>query len=473
MSILAIDAGTSSIKAAVVEAGGTLDTVARRPAPRDEGAGVDPDRYWATVAAAIRDVAEASRSVEGVTVTGQGDGLWTLDERGDAAGPAFGWNTAYAAEVVRSWEEDGTIASHFAASGTVLWPGTSAALWRWLEQTDPEHVEATRWAVCAKDWINQRLCGAIFTDVTDGTIPFLDIGQGVFSETILTNLGCGGLIGRLPELAPVGTEIGRVSHEASQVTGIAAGTPVLMGCIDVAAVMFGSGLTEPGQSLAVLGTTAVALAITDRLDPSEEGVGATLRLQTPERYLRVLGANSGTSTLDWYLDVVLGGREEADLDRFWVDVATGDPGVVMLPYLSGERAPFLAPDATGTFLGLTPSSTRADISRSVAVGITFSLRHCLEYAGRDPAATLVLSGGGASSAAWCQLVADVMGTTVAVDERPHVACIGAAGLATEDPSIAKPDLARYEPRKAYDAEFDEFVTVGRSVRPLWSTMRRR
>ena len=469
MSVLAVDAGTSAIKAAIVGDNGASVVSARGPVHRGTTASIDPAEYWAAVAATMATVMDRPRPLDAVAVTGQGDGLWSLDSAGEASGPAYEWNTTTAAAVVRDWEEDGTIEAHYRTSGTVLWPGTSAALWRWLARSRPDQARRTSTVFCAKDWINNRLCGAVATDVTDATIPFLDLEAGGYSPDAFARLGCEDLAARVAPIRDVGSEIGRVSREAARRTGLTAGTPVLMGCLDGAAMIHGAGIADPGQALLVLGTTAAALVVVDAVDRRGETVGATLKLPGRDRFLRFLGTNSGTSTLDWYLDAC-GYDGDDRFERFWADAAAGQPGPYLMPYLAGERVPFLAPDATGALLGLTPRTGRRDLARSVAMGITFSLRHCLEEALPDGIDSVVLTGGGAAGAAWCQLVADVTGTAVAVDDRTDISCVGVAALVTGRRARCPVGLTVHEPSRSHESEFRQFVDLGRRLRPIWADL---
>lgn len=470
MIVLAVDAGTTAVKAAVIDENGSVGRVSRLTVGRGSGPGIDPVRYWHTVARAIAEAADSSPPVDAVTVTGQGDGLWTLGHNGAPAGDALEWNSAVASEIVAQWEQDGTIAAHYARSGTVLWPGTTAALWRWAQKHQPELAADTRTVFYAKDWINYRLCGAVATDITDATIPFLDILGGRYDAAAFSALGCDDLAAAMAPIVPPGTEIGAITDDSAATTGLAPGTPVLMGSIDVVSMTTGVGVSTPGQAVAVLGTTAAGMAITDRVDTSGEPVGAALRTDPArQQFLRVMGASSGTSTLDWFLAQFYPSAASAH-EFFWADLEAAKAGVVMLPYLAGERAPFLAPHATGAFIGITSRTSRADLARSVVLGITFSLRHCVEHAAGDVPDTVVLTGGGTASADWCQLFADVMGTKVIVDDRPHVACGGAAAIAAQQSPATPSERPSFEPRRDYNADFREFVEITHALRPIWKEM---
>jgi len=166
----------------------------------------------------------------------------------------------------------------------------------------------------------------------------------------------------------------------------------------------------------------------------------------------------------------LGYAGEGRWDHFWADVRSGSPGAYMMPYLAGERAPFLAPDATGALLGLTPTSGRGDVARSTVMGITFSLRHCLEEALPDGVDSVVLSGGGANSAQWCQLVADVMGATVSTAPGGTSSCEGVARLVTGRTGALPDRSGIYHPAASHDSEYRGFVELGQRLRPIWSEM---
>ena len=252
MNVLAVDAGTTAVKAAAADQTGDITRVSRVMVDRGPGPGIDPEQYWKAVAQAISEVADTAAPVDAVTVTGQGDGLWTLDGNGAPTGDALEWNSTVAGEIVAQWEADGTIADHYARTATVLWPGTTAALWNWAQQHQPRLVADTRRVLYAKDWINYRLCGTIATDITDATIPFLDIFAGRYDPQAFSSLGCDDLAGAMAPIVGAGTEIGAITAHAAAATGLAAGTPVLMGTIDVVAMTRGVGgeRARPGRGRA-------------------------------------------------------------------------------------------------------------------------------------------------------------------------------------------------------------------------------
>ncbi len=444
-TVLALDIGTSMVKAVQLASDGTVVTHGSAPTPDDPAPGTDPGALWQVVVGVLaRLVADSPRTVEAVVVSGQGDGLWSIDHDGTPQ-RAYPWNTIDAAQIVGRWERDGTIEAHFLRSGTVLWPGTDAALWRWLEKTDPGRIERTRAVLSAKDWIGFQLTGEVATDVTDASIAFLDLLNRRYDHQAIAGLGCEAIADRLPPILTPGAPLGALSSEVAVATGLRAGTPVHIGCLDLIAMIRAAGLHDPGDALAVLGTTAVAVSVLDALPIDVEPSGATVAMPEPGRYLRVLGASSGTTTLEWFLRTH-GYAGDDRHDRFWDDVnAAGDQGALLLPYLAGERAPFLAPEARGAFLGLTAETSLGGMGHGVVAGITHALQHCLDAAGAGEE-DLVLTGGGASRSEWCQLVADVLDRPVLVESRAHLGALGAASLVPGFEHLAGADEAQVRTR---------------------------
>lgn len=469
LQVIALDVGTSRIKALRLDARGESVAHAAEPSPRQTAAGVDPTQVWDAVCRVLRAVSAGHPAPAAVIVAGQGDGLWRIDADGGAL-TAFQWNSTRATDVVLGWEADGTIQQHFRATGTVVWPGTSAALWSWLKDKDPADAARTAAFFTAKDWISFKMTGEVATDVTDATIPFLDPRTGEYSTAAFARLGCEELESLAPPVRQPGEVLGTIMASAAAATGLPEGTPVHVGCLDLAAMARGIGLTELGESMAVLGTTVSAVALSADLPVDGEVSGAVIRIDDGA-YLRVMGATSGTTTLEWFLDNH-GYDEDTKYEQFWEDVNSAEPGVLMLPYLAGERAPFLAPNATGTYAGITPTTTRRELARATVEGLSFALRLGLEAAGAGTG-KLVLTGGGAVREEWRQLLADLTSIPVEVDLRSDSSLLGAASLV---PGFADVLAAGVASRKVYTAgpaaadlgvRYQQYLALLTAMRTVW------
>lgn len=476
--VIAVDAGTSMIKAVLIGDDGVVYAHADAPVVRDGDPGVDPHQFWLTTADVLsRLVSQAPDTpIHGVVVAGQGDGLWMLGQGGEVVPRAYLWNSSEGADVVATWSDTGVIDAHFRLCGTVLWSGSQAALWAWYRDAHPEHAQHVTTVFCAKDLINYQLTGVIATDLTDASIPFLDPATQTYSADAAELLGVAELVALCPPIIPSGELLGSVTAQAATMTGLPEGTPVYQGAIDVVAMLWGSGLGTPGDVLAVLGTTAVSMTVTDTTEATSEVSGATLTLGPGSR-LRVMGSSAGTATLEWYMQLAGYGGDDR-YERLWADVREGASGdELFIPYLVGERAPILVPHATGTFLGLTPATTQARMARAVTEGITHALRWGIDAVLADGSAhglgTVVLAGGGSQARDWAHQVANCLGVAIVVDGRGD---LGARGVAravfggsdqaapSADVLTLAPDTTRDAVAKRYGA-FREAVTA---LLPLWS-----
>ena len=456
--LLGLDVGTSLIRAAVFDRDGRERGHASRKAetasPRPGWSEQDMAGVWAASAATIREALAASgvpaSEIAAVGPSGQGDGAWLLDRAGQPLGPAPLWNDGRATGVVERWRSEGRLARLFARGGTVLWPGLLAPLLAWMREEEPERHARIATAFCCKDWIAFQLTGERGTDETDGSIPFMSMATRRIEADQAELLGLAGALPLLPPVRPSHAVAGAVTAAAAAVTGLREGTPVVAGMLDVAANAIGVGAIRAGQTMTILGTTALNAVVlgVPALDPVD--VGATACHAVPGHWLRILGAMAGTPNLDWYLasmGEILGREAGAGAGEVYAlmdDAVSASPvgagGVLYHPFLRGERAPFLAPDARAGFFGIGAATTRADLARAVYEGVALAIRDCLEHAGpRDgtppgaaiaqaggEAGEVMLSGGGARSPVWCQILADVTGRAMSIPAGADFGALGAA-----------------------------------------------
>ena len=472
-SVLALDVGTSMVKAVVVATGGRVVREASTSVEPDGQPGVDTRAMWAVV---HRTIAEAvagldpAEAPDAVIISAQGDGLWMIDSGGTPLERAYLWNSSEGADAIARWDARGVIEDHFRSTGTVLWPGSLAALWSWWRQAQPERVASVQSVMCAKDFVAYQLTGVIRTDLTDASIPFLDLESGQYDSEAFARLDCEDLRERVAPVGVAGEVLGEVTATASEATGLAPGTPVYLGALDVAAMLWGQGLGAPGDALAILGTTALSASITDTLDFAGDPAGATLSVGAG-RYLRAMGSSAGAATLEWFLST-MGYRGDARYDQMWADVeAAPDGREVFLPYLSGERAPILAPYATGSFHGLTGQTTRGGVARAVTEGIAMAMCRGIDrvLGSSGDSGQIVLTGGGAQATPWAQQVANITGRAVAIDQRPHVGALGVAGLLIDTGTDSDRGVIGPNDRSdALRARYQDFIDLTDTLTPWWA-----
>jgi xylulokinase len=190
-----------------------------------------------------------------------------------------------------------------------------------------------------------------------------------------------------------------------------------------------------------------------------------------------MGSSAGTATLEWYMQLT--GYDQKDrYDWLWADVEAGHEGSeIFIPYLSGERAPILAPHATGTFLGVTTSTTPQRMARAVTEGITHALRWGIDSVlhAQSPKewGTVVLAGGGSQATGWAHQVANCLGVPIVVDGRGDLGARGVARAVFGSPAttLADSDVVPVAPDERHTLvahRYRAFLAAVRTLLPLWS-----
>src|SRR6185312_15678731 len=486
MAWIAVDVGTSVIKAVAFDAAGREIALARETSKvlrTDAGwSEQSMEGVWRAVSATVRSVvAELREPVEGIAITAQGDGCWLVDGEGQPTGNAILWNDGRAGEIVEQWRADGVIEKAFAVSGSVPYAGLPNAIFSWLHVNQPERMVAARYALTCNGWIFSRMMGRFVADLSDASNPFGDVKAGTYSSALIDLYGAASDHDLLPPIVRGDELVAPLTAAAAEELGLATDTPVVMTPYDIVSTAYGAGVTEPGQACVILGTTICAETITAELDLSVPPSGTTIALGDG-LHLRAMPTLTGCETLEWAVQM-LGVADMAALEALAAMAEQGAAGVVFLPYLSpaGERAPFLEPRARGSLHGLSLAHTRAHVARAMYEGLTFAIRECLETATANVREVRVC-GGGARSKLWCQMIADVTGVQVV---RPAENELGARGaflfaLKTVRMLESLADGTRrypvkldiFEPcaaaREAYEVQFRHFVEVRENARAGWA-----
>ncbi|HEY8445539.1 MAG TPA: FGGY-family carbohydrate kinase [Thermomicrobiales bacterium] len=433
--ILGVDAGTSVVKTVAFSKTGEALAVASQPmrtvSPRPGWQEQDVSQVIAGVASTIREVTkQVPEPVEMVGITGQGDGVWLVDEEGQPVRPAILWSDARASDILEGWLADGTGEAVFRQTGNALFPGAAAPVLRALLRDEPDLLAKARTAAYCKDVILQQLTGVRATDLSDASLPFLDVHRRVYDDSLLARFGLSEVAHLLAPIEP-SDRLWPLSARGAELTGLPEGTPIHAGPFDLVATMIGAGASQLGDSLIVLGTTLGCSVVTDRVETSGDISGMTLCLDEPNRWLRVMPAMVGTPVIDWVVNLI--GVTHAELDGLLMESAPGARGVLVVPLLalSGERAPFVEPNARGWVRGLSLDASRADVVRAFCEGIAYAARHCLEAAGSPSDRPVHVCGGGMRSRQMRQIVANVLGRPLLVARQPEVGARGAAMAALD------------------------------------------
>jgi xylulokinase len=402
-ALVGLDIGTSAVKGVAIDRTGAILAQAEAgyplSTPRPGWAEQDPEDWWMASTAVLERLEADAGPPAGIGLSGQMHGLVALDAGGRVLRPAMLWNDQRTGAECLEIENTLGLERLIALTGNRALPGFTAPKLLWLRRHEPD-VYARIARVCLpKDYIRLRLCREHVTDVSDasGTL-LLDVAARGWSEQMLDALELD------PEWLP------RVL-ESPEVSGwTAAGVPVAAGGGDQAAGALGVGVDRPGPVSVVLGTSGVVFAALDRYAADAQGRVHAFCHAVPDEWHAMGVMLSAGGSLRWLRDVVAPGVGYQELTAAAAGWPPGTEGLIFLPYLAGERTPHADPDARGAFTGLGIRHDRGALVRAVLEGVAFGLRDSLDLLvelGVTPGFGRV-SGGGAGSELWLQILASVL-----------------------------------------------------------------
>jgi xylulokinase len=398
-----------------------------------------PDDWWAACTIAVPRALERARlrgdDIACLGFSGQMHGAVMLDESGRVVRPALIWCDLRTDRQCRKLTEKIGAERLIQLTCNPALPNFTLTKFLWVRENEPENWKRVRAVMLPKDYVRYQLTGERATDMADasGTL-LLDVANRRWSNEMLEAAEIDRDL--LPALYESPDVCGKVSARAAAATGLKAGTPVVAGAGDQAAGATGMGIVTPGAVSATIGTSGVVFAATDAPALDRKGRLHTFCHAIPGRWHMMGVTQAAGLSLRWFRDQFGAGTDDGrdPYERLTEEAATAPPGcngLLFTPYLMGERTPHLDPRARGAFVGLTASHTRADVIRAILEGVAFSLRDTFSIFGEMnvPVKSVRLGGGGARSALWRQIQADVYGHEIEVVEAEEGAAYGAALLA--------------------------------------------
>ncbi len=447
--LLGIDIGTSGTKTLICDRKGKLlaTAMAEHPisSPKPGWSEQDPQDWWSAVGKATKVVVKKARikgaDVSGIGLSGQMHGSVFLGDDPRPLRPALLWNDQRTSEQCRQIEEKagGREALIELVANPAL-TGFTAPKILWVRQHEPRVYEKTRHILLPKDYIRYRLTGEYATEVSDASgMLLLDVVNRTWSDRLLGLLEIDrSLLPRLHESPEV---TGRLHKEGATALGLKEGTPVVGGAGDQAAGAVGNGIVMPGIVSATLGTSGVVFAHSDSPARDPRGRVHTMCHAVPGKWCVFGCMLSAGGSFQW-LRNTLGADEMSRAKRKGVDpyellvaraqsAPAGSEGLFFLPYLTGERCPHPDPSARGGWIGITSRTTRDMLIRSLMEGVTFGMRDALEIMREMgiPMTEIRASGGGARSAFWRQLQADIYQLPIVLTNAAEGPAYGVALLA--------------------------------------------
>jgi xylulokinase len=448
---LGIDLGTGSVKALIVAGDGMVrgrgsaEYPTRQPQPGY--AEQDPVDWWRGTVAAVRAALTDAGDVElrAIGLSGQMHGTVLLDAGGSPVGPAIIWADTRSAPQVAAVTDAIGAERLIALAGSPLAAGFQAATIRWVQKHQPDRWTLVDRILLPKDYLGWRLTGQFVTEPSDASSTLLlDVRRRDWSDPILAALGLERQ--RLPGVRESTASRGGLCRDAAVELGLPPGLPVVAGGGDAPLAALAAGVVDPETMLLTISTGSQVIVPTRevRADPHGRIHAWCSCLGSPDTGGRspVQGAGwyqmgatmvSGLA-MRWLRDNVFGLQGERAYDLMTARAAQAPPGaggLVFLPYLTGERTPLMDPWARGLFLGLTAEHDQRHLTRAVMEGATLALYDAYEVIaslGASPRRA-VLAGGGARSALWRQIVADIFGLPIQPLANVEGSAFGAALLA--------------------------------------------
>jgi xylulokinase len=476
---LALDIGTTGLKAALVAPDGEIVRSAYRTyATHTADGGIIEQNaadWWTASTEACKELAKSDdiNRVEAIALTGQMQDLILVDAKGDPVHSVILYSDNRARTEADSIERRMGVERLRNLTGNDQDAGSLLAKLLWLKLHQPKSLEAARHLLLgAADFMALRLTGVATTDTTTAsTTGLMDLGtRAALDHAVLEEIGIGEAHRLLPKIAAGGTKVGVLTEMAAKDLGLKTGIPVHHGPGDAGATTLGAGSGEAGPVYGYLGTSGwIAFSSPGRALPDHGAI--TIAHPKPTYYIQVAPLLTAGRNLEWVRDLF--GSD--DYEKLIEKALQAEPSnLIYLPYLNGERSPFRDPLARGAFVGLNARTTKADLYRAVLEGVINGYRHALNSLLVLPATTVMLTGGGTQSQAWCQLFADIAQVPVALAADAQNVGIRGAVLAaqvslgefeTYNPPGYFPVKVTLQPDAKYRAHYDQKYQLFRDTYP--------
>jgi xylulokinase len=435
-NLLGIDLGTTGLKAVIYDNGKAIgqgyctypiDT------PKPGFAEQDPDEWVKAMSRAVKQaVTEAetgagSAEIKAVGFSGQMHGTVMLDESGSLLCPAIIWcDTRSGSQrdyINKNIGEDYfySITQNNAACGF------QALSLLWVKENRPEVYKRIKYVISPKDYLRKQLCGSIGCDITDATATLLyDNINNRWSHELISALGLE--ISFFPKAAYPYEIAGCINKNGAELTGLAENTAVAYGGGDQPMQAAANGITEPGDMSLVIGTGGQIFYAADINNQGGSRAVNTFYHALPGMKYFLAATLGACLSFNWFCEKIIGDSDYKTQDEAASKIEAGCGGVIFLPHLTGERTPFMNPNARGIFWGLSIETDKACLYRAVMEGVAYSLAAALEELEKQVIIPdkIISAGGAFNSPLWAQICADVLGRSLYVTAIPEPSAAGAA-----------------------------------------------
>lgn len=447
--LIALDSGTSMVKAVAFTADGESVGVASRPNRVALGPGgaaeQDMARIWDDAAAVLAELTArlGGAEVAALAVTGQGDGTWLVDRDDEPVAPAWLWLDSRAGGIVEHLRESGAGQAAFAYTGTGITACAQSAQLLWMREHRPGLLARAEAAMHCKDWLHLKLTGVRATDPSEAGFTFGDYRTRDYRDEVLQALDLEDLRRLLPPVVDGTRQAQPLAAQAAARTGLPAGLPVVLGYVDMVCTALGAGIygAGPKAGVSILGSTGMHIRLVEDVNhvaPSPAMTGYSMPFPVPGHTVQAQTNMAATLNMDWLAGIVvqaakLGGlnAEPARRDvlrRLDDAAAAGQPGAVLYhPFISsaGERGPFTDSFARASLIGFDQDLGLQELARGIYEGMALAARDCYAALGGAPAEVRI-TGGASRSAPMRAILAACLDRPVSGSAQAEAGAAGAA-----------------------------------------------
>ncbi|KID42332.1 xylulokinase [Fructilactobacillus fructivorans] len=463
-NVLGIDLGTGSVKVTAVNKLGDIvgqeSTSYPNPQPQPGWSEQNPNDWVNGTIAAIRKLVNDDNvdpvSISGASFSGQMHGLVLLDKNNHVIRPAILWNDTRTTKQRKEIEDK--LGKRFVEiTGNQPLEGFTITKLLWVKENEPENWAKVKTFLLPKDYLRFKMTGNIAVDFSDATgTTLLDIHDNKWSLEICQVLGIPEKI--LPPLIQSIDYAGNVIPDFADEADMSTITKVYGGAADNSAGAVGAGIMSPNNALVSVGTSGVVLH--HEVDLSTD-YGGRLQMEDhsiPNTYYSMGVTLAAGDSLTWYKNTFVPDEDFTEMTDEAGNSPIGANGLLFTPYIAGERMPHADSQIRGSFVGIDRTQVRRDFTRAVMEGITFSLKDILTIYDEIGATIdhVTSIGGGAKSAVWTQIQADIFDKPVTTLKNEQGPGIGAA-------MIAAVGLGWFT---GFPACADQFIKFGKTYEPI-------
>lgn len=487
--LLGIDIGTSACKVAVFDINGNVLASSTKPYkvyyPNPGWVEQDPVDWWNAICEATHDVLDSdsvnAKDIVGIGVDGQSWSAIPVDKNGNILARTPIWMDTRSDEICTRVKDSLGSDKIFEIAGNDFLPSYSTPKMLWFKKNYPEIFNKTRYFLQSNSYIVYKLTGKYSQDLSQGYgIHFFNMNTLKYDSDLAYELNLNTDL--VPDLYNCDAIVGTITDEASRLTGLLPGTPVVAGGLDAACGTLGAGVYTVGQTQEQGGQAGGMSICTDTALSHKKLILSPHVV--PGKWLLQGGTVGGGGALKWFKEQLMSDFDFGDITKEAETINPGADGLIFLPYMAGERSPLWNPDAKGVFFGLSYDKTRAHMVRALLEGVTFALYHNILVAEEAGAYVDVLRamGGAANSELWTQIKADVTGHSIEVPRSDTATTLGAAVLAgigtkvygsyeeavENTITVTRVHTPNPENHELYKASMEKYLKLGDTLAPMFS-----